>query len=53
MCEIFPKFNGDLIYIYMCVCVDILTFNKEKKNIIIFQFIHNRILSKTHKSVDI
>ena len=37
----------------MCVCVDILTFNKEKKNIIIFQFIHKRILSKTHKSVDI
>jgi hypothetical protein len=42
------------IYIYMCVCVcvDILTFNKEKK-MIIFQFIHNRILSKTHKIVDI
>jgi hypothetical protein len=28
----------------MCVCVGILTFNKEKKIIIIFQFIHNRII---------
>ncbi len=38
-----------LLYICVCVCVDILTFNKEKIIIIIFQFIHNRILSKTHK----
>jgi hypothetical protein len=53
--KFFPS-STEILYIYIyfvCVCVDILTFNKEKNIIIIFQFIHNRILSKTHKSVDI